>query len=644
MPSRGRPPRGGRTDARGQVLVLVVFAMVALMAAAGLAFDVGRFYSERRFLQNAADAGALAIANALVRGESSSAAEAQGRDILTRNLLGGPTGSSAVVAGTPEYQVGHAGDPLYLESGILMSGGSVRVAVRSDVDYTFGRAVGLDSSRVIGQAHVRTVGDLLPIAVRRFVNTPGPNAGASSPCSPTPAHFIDYLATADTSCLGTETDGSLRSAPSAGMPFDPTNLNNDPAHHGPVVEILGLGAQPSNGADFRGFVALDVRDFEDAASRQYYNGATPGMDPNTLQAKEAAWFATGYPGPLLPASTWPTYSYDSQVAIMSGNSTGIAIDRFDDRYKVGDEILVAVYSGQVAAVPDFALDPPSAIAIGTTETLGSAGTFKVSANSAFAGVVDLDVLPDAGNPNDPILNGQVTSVPAITFTPNPVSPSVGVGTTVTMSNIATSGATPGIYTLWLRGHTSSPYLRTHFEPISLNVGGVIRDFAIMSSAKGQNAFNAGDTVAWTLSLKTGNGPSNFNGTVNLSLDGPLPAGLGAVTFSSSSVSLGAGPAASATVVLSINSGSVAPNEYEFVVRATGTNSAGFPVTHLVPITLRAQVSPPSSGYVDVLGYAVFRVAQITSNVVTGYAITPSIQDLNDPQLRRGQVARLVPWN
>jgi len=235
-------------------------------------------------------------------------------------------------------------------------------------------------------------------------------------------------------------------------------------------------------------------------------------------------------------------------------------------------------------------------------------------------------------------------VPPITFTPDPVSPSVGVGTTVTMSNIATSGATAGIYTLWLKGHTSSPYLRTHFEPISLNVGGVVRDFTITSSAKGQNAFNAGDTVAWTLSLKTGNGPSNFNGTVNLSLDGPLPAGLGAVTFSSSSVSLGAGPAASATVVLSINSGSVAPNEYEFVVRATGTNSAGFPVTHLVPITLRAQVSPPSSGYVDVLGYAVFRVAQITSNVVTGYAITPSIQDLNDPQLRRGQVARLVPWN
>ena len=50
-----------RSGSRGQVIVIVVFAMVGLMAAAGLAFDIGRFYSERRYLQNAADAGALAV-------------------------------------------------------------------------------------------------------------------------------------------------------------------------------------------------------------------------------------------------------------------------------------------------------------------------------------------------------------------------------------------------------------------------------------------------------------------------------------------------------------------------------------------------------------------------------------------------------
>lgn len=37
----------GRTT-RGQVLVLFALSMVAIMAGAGLAFDVGRFYSEKR--------------------------------------------------------------------------------------------------------------------------------------------------------------------------------------------------------------------------------------------------------------------------------------------------------------------------------------------------------------------------------------------------------------------------------------------------------------------------------------------------------------------------------------------------------------------------------------------------------------------
>ena len=93
----------GPEGARGQVLVIFALSLVAIMAAAGLAFDIGRFYSERRFLQNAADAGALAIANALIRGESATDAEAEGRDVLARNLAGSPTGTSGSVATTPEY-------------------------------------------------------------------------------------------------------------------------------------------------------------------------------------------------------------------------------------------------------------------------------------------------------------------------------------------------------------------------------------------------------------------------------------------------------------------------------------------------------------------------------------------------------------
>jgi hypothetical protein len=44
-----------------------------------------------------------------------------------------------------------------------------------------------------------------------------------------------------------------------------------------------------------------------------------------------------------------------------------------------------------------------------------------------------------------------------------------------------------------------------------------------------------------------------------------------------------------------------------------------------------------------MGFAVFRVSAAGSNSIDGYAISGVYPDLNDPALRRGQVARLVPW-
>ena len=188
------------------------------MAAAGLAFDIGRFYSERRYLQNAADAGALAIANALIRGENGHRCRGRGsRRPRRATWPASPTGTPASVATTPEYAAGHAGDPVYLTSGILItSSGDVRVAVKSDVTYTFGRVIGLGSAVIGGQARVASKGDLLPIAVRHYVNAPGPFAGAVAPCDGNMNHFQDLVATANTSCLGSTTDASLRSTPNPG--------------------------------------------------------------------------------------------------------------------------------------------------------------------------------------------------------------------------------------------------------------------------------------------------------------------------------------------------------------------------------------------------------------------------------------------
>jgi hypothetical protein len=53
---------------------------------------------------------------------------------------------------------------------------------------------------------------------------------------------------------------------------------------------------------------------------------------------------------------------------------------------------------------------------------------------------------------------------------------------------------------------------------------------------------------------------------------------------------------------------------------------------------------PSSEYVDSMGFAVLPITSIDSNSVYGDAISGVCADINDSSLRRGQVARLVPWN
>ncbi|HXG39911.1 MAG TPA: pilus assembly protein TadG-related protein [Candidatus Limnocylindrales bacterium] len=632
---------------RGQVIVLFALFLVVLLTGTGLAIEVGRFYSERRFLQNAADAAALAAANALIRGESDGDAIAEARDVLARNFAIPPNGIvPAPPPTTPVYAPGHAGDPLYLDDGILVSGGEVRVAIRNRIPFTFGRVVGLGDVVIGARARATMTGNLLPIAVRRFVNPPGPNSGATTPCPERQTEFMDFFATAETSCLGTETDASLRVEPRPGNAFDPANPGGDPVNHGPIVTILGQGAQPNNGADFRGFIALDIRNFQSTTSQVYYNGVTASTNTNTLKDKEAGWISMGgYPGPFFPPATTPPDPMD-QVGVMSGNSTGIAIDAMTSRFVPGDEVLVAVYPGNVMQIPDFAISPPGTISLPSSGTVANAGSFKVSRNQSFSGTVTLSTVADAGDPANPMVTGtlQGGSTP-ITYTPNPVTPSLGSGETVSMTNVTTSGAPVGIYTLWIKGEAGSPYLTTKYEPVAVKVGSVGRDFIVTSSSGEEVAPNQGDDVTFTLSVKRVG--SAFGSSVSLSLEAlpsqSLPSGLGAVTFSPSSVTPTSG---GATSTLTIDTGTAAPGTYRFVVRATGTNSDGQKVTHLLPISVGVATS--SSGgkqeYVDIVGFAVMRITFLDGNRVDAYAITPVIPDMNDPRLRRGQTARLVPWS
>lgn len=640
--------RRHRVGQQGQVLVIVVLAVAALFAAAGLAFDVGRFYSERRFLQNAADAAALAAANSLIQGESSSQADIRARDILTINFARSPSGiAPALPPSTPVYESGHSGEPEYLLNGILITGQEVRVAVQSRVGYTFGKMVGLTSALIEGQARVILQGRLLPIAVRNFINPSGPNAGATSPCPDDRRQFMDFFATTDTSCLGTDSDDSLRTPPSAGNAFDASNPDSDPSHHGPVVEMLGQGAQPNNGADFRGFLALDIRNFQAIGTQQYFNGVTAATNPTTLKSLEANWVTIGgYPGPLFPPITSPPDPND-EAAAMNGNSTGTVIDEVAKRFAMGDEVLVAVYSGNVSAIPDFGVTTPATIALPTTGTVASAGSIKVSRNQAFSGQVTLSTLADTLDPANPMVLGTLTGGSSpITYNPNPVTPSLGSGQTVSLKNMTTAGAAAGIYTLWIQAQAGSPYLTTKLIPFPIKVGNVNGDFKVTADASDKIAVNSGDTVTFQLSL-TNASSGSYGKSVALSLDGPSPTGIGPVTFSPSSVTP---TSAGVTSTLTINTGTMPTGRYSLVVRATSLNndSTPRPVTHLLPLTVDVQTGDSGNqNYVDITGFALMRIASdpmTNSNTIWAYAITPVILDPDDPQLRRGQAARLVPWN
>jgi hypothetical protein len=620
------------------------------MAVAGLAFDIGRFYSEKRFLQNAADAGALAVANALIRGESATVAEAEGRDVLARNLAGSPTGTPALVAPTPQYATGHPGDPVYLISGVLIdSSGDVRVAIKSDVTYTFGRVVGLGSAVVSGQARVATKGDLLPIAVRHYVNAPGPFAGAVAPCDGNENHFQDLISTANTACLGSTTDAALRTTPNPGAAFNAATPDDDPVNHGPIIALVGQGATPSNAASFRGFVSLDIRNFQyqSPPSNVFYNGVTAGMNANTMKDVEAGWIAAGYPGPDFPAATTPP-DPNTQVAIIDGNSTGIVVDEVDQRYNPGAEVLAAVYSGTVQSIPDFAYTVASTTTINTNQNRNNTITMNVTKNASFTGVVDTYVVADWNDPGSPY----GTTLLPLTFNPMGLTPNG----TVTWSTFETSGAPQGVYTIWIQGHSSDPVLLDHYYPVGIAIGSVNRDFSTSSGATVSLATTGSTGTAPVTISTTNNNGTFFGGTVTLSIEGgpnatipgTPPAGIGSVSVSPSTIALDKGTSATATI--SVNGGTLGPGTYLLTLRVTGTNSTGQPVTRLMPITVTIATASTSNEYVDILGFTTFRITctpaypGCPANAIAGYAISGMYLDMNDPALRRGQVARLVPWN
>ena len=122
----------GRRES-GQVLIMFLLAFSVLMGFVAMSIDVGLILHERRSLQNAADAAALAGVSELP--ESPGAAEAKALEWAENN--GYTVESGAIITVNTPYQ----GDP-----------NAVEVVIEVEMPFIFARALGLESVDVGARA------------------------------------------------------------------------------------------------------------------------------------------------------------------------------------------------------------------------------------------------------------------------------------------------------------------------------------------------------------------------------------------------------------------------------------------------------------------------------------------------------------
>jgi hypothetical protein len=316
-------------------------------------------------------------------------------------------------------------------------------------------------------------------------------------------------------------------------------------------------------------------------------------------------------------------------------------------------------------IPDFAITPPSVFTLASTGGPVNGPNFTVSRNDAFNSTVTLHMHGDAaaadiGHPEWDILPDPPVSPPAAgdmnqpTWSTDVFIPAKN-GTTVGTSGIRTNAVPAGIYTVWLEGHSGNPYFQTRRAALPVRVGGAVRDFSLGNSTTNATIAALGGSTGIPIYVSTTSSSSTRWGTggsaVTLGIDtssftdcsfGPASIGAGQLTLSTTSVtptSSGSG----ALSTLTINSVGLAPGCYRFNVRAYGTNGDGQPVVHVQPITFTVATTASGGSYVDIIGFAVFAVTDISSNSISGRAVSGLYANPQDQALRRAMKPRLRPW-
>ena len=661
----------------GQSVVLVALMFAALMGFTAMSVDIGRFYAERRFIQNAVDTAALACAVKYVTSgqDAQQAWNAADQILQQRNLQHNPLGLTLTYPayGAPLLYSG-ANLPQNLIGGILPTdnlGLGCRVAISVNVPTYLVKIVSstLNTIPLTTRAYAKAKGGLLPSVIKRYLNIgdtddiPG-NDGNNE--------FVDTTAAA-----------GYDSACHAYSDYLPSCIPASLAQPGQEIVLFGASQPSTTDSSFRGYIGLDVRDFSNANPpnssnliHQSYNGVAADATVNTLKDFEANWITAGYPGPDICTVDTTTFKPCAQIAAINGSSSGIFVDYYNQFFRPGDIGLFQLYDGSTKNVPDFTLTPPT-LAVPASGAIASK-TVAYSMSTQFASSssnICTDVVFDDGTltygPGDttgknPFNTGRITlnntsltcsgaGVGNLVSNPTPVS--------VTSYNQTWSGMTSllaqqGIYEVFLRGQATAPYqTREHHLPVKVVVAGQTTEYDVSSSTVQQSVSLASlpSSVSWTQVVGANNGPARWH-TTGASPDGqitvswescprkydgssPLNCYIGSPGNMSTTVTAGTN-----VNVTADTSGVTTQTSYFGWVRFAGNDASGHPVVKLNQVRLDVdQATGGTTEYIDVIGFAAYQITRMDSNDVYGVAVSPAYLDLNESPLSAGKKIRLVPW-
>ena len=662
----------------GQSMVLVALMFVVLMAGAAMSIDIGRFYAERRYIQTAVDNAALACAISYSQTGNKATAWAAGDSTLQdRNLKHNPLGLSIsypaydATGATYGYDNNVVADQ-NLNAGILPipSTSGCRVAIKIDVPTYLIKIVSpaLNTISMTTRGYAKSKGGFLPSVVKRYLNSGDTD---DNPTDDGSNEFVDTTA-----------QEGFDSACHAGSSYAPGCIAATSTNPGREIVLFGASQKANNDSSFRGYIALDVRNFEDANPpnssnllHDSYNGVAANASVNTLKSFEATWIGEGYPGPDICVVASANFDKCAQVAVINGSSSGIFVGWYSQYFRVGDIAMFQLYDGTVKSVPDFTLTPPALTVPNGGAVPAKTVAFTMSSQfAATASQVCTEIVPDDGTltygPGDttgknPFTTGAITLTAGSctgsgtgNFSAN-ATPNGVTSYSQTWSGMTASGAQQGIYEVFLRGTASAPYSsRIHSYPVQVNVSNQTAEYLINSSdsLKSTTIVGLPATVDWNIVTATNSGGNKWqttggsaDGLISISWEScPRDDSTGLVSLICYIGSVGTtsvNTTAGNTVAVSVQTTGVSTQtSYTGWIRTVGIDHSNHPVVKLWQIRLDVdQQTGGTTQYVDVIGFAAYKITAMDSNDVYGRAVSGTFLDPNDPALAIAKRTVLVPW-